>query len=71
MKSVQIQLKAERFNDQDVAKVTALNPQLILAFGSIELVKSDEFKAFAKKFPRSQVVGCSTAGEISSKGFFR
>ena len=70
MKSVQIQLKTGRFNQQDVAKVTALNPHLILAFGSLDLIRSAELKEFAKQFPNAQFVGCSTAGEISSKGFF-
>ena len=56
----------------DAAALLELNliePQLVLVFVSIEHASSAEFfPALQKFFPQAQIVGCSTAGEISAQG---
>jgi hypothetical protein len=42
---------------------------LIIAFGASEFIdKKDVFEDLKKAYPKSQLVGCSTSGEISSEG---
>lgn len=45
----------------------SLNPQLVLAFGSLGLLREAE-PVLAQAFPEAQRVGCSTAGEIAQTG---
>jgi len=55
--------------DQELDPLRNLNPQLILAFGSVQHFQSAEFKAMIQKhFANIIVIGCTTAGEISKKG---
>ncbi len=51
----------------DFAALTAIEPNLVLAFGSVEALQRGA-SALASAFPLAQRAGCSTAGEISAKG---
>jgi hypothetical protein len=51
----------------DFAALSALNPGLVLAFGSVDAIKGGA-PAIAQAFPGAHRVGCSTAGEISKDG---
>jgi hypothetical protein len=51
----------------DFAALTAINPGLVLAFGSVDAIKGGA-AALAQAFPDAHRVGCSTAGEISQDG---
>ena len=70
MKSAQAQMKAGQIQALDLKRIENLQPHLIVAFGSFEPMHSVEFQNFAKKFGQIPVIGCSTAGEVSRKGFF-
>ncbi|MFZ4514371.1 MAG: FIST signal transduction protein, partial [Geothrix sp.] len=49
--------------------LTELKPHLVLAFGSVACLRSPGyFAALQDAFPGVPLVGCSTAGEISSRG---
>lgn len=51
----------------ELSSLAALQPHLVLAFGSVDLLKSAApFLSVA--FPAARRIGCSTAGEISSGG---
>jgi hypothetical protein len=54
---------------EDAKQLTALtqiNPDLVLVFGSVQLLcKTDLVQGLTKAFPLAQLVGCTTAGEIS------
>lgn len=51
--------------DEEPIQAHISNPTLILAFGSVELIKKGEcLKKIRKTFPDTPVMGCSTAGEI-------
>jgi hypothetical protein len=51
----------------ELASLIALQPNLVLAFGSVDLLKGAA-PSLAAAFPSARRVGCSTAGEISSQG---
>ena len=51
----------------DLAALAALNPNLVLAFGSVDALKGGS-DAIAQAFPTANRIGCSTAGEISQNG---
>ena len=51
----------------DFAAMAALNPNLVLAFGSVDALRGGA-DAIAQAFPSANRVGCSTAGEISQDG---
>jgi hypothetical protein len=51
----------------DFASLSALNPQLVIAFGSVSALKGSA-DAIGQAFPGAHRVGCSTAGEISADG---
>ncbi len=52
-----------------VSRLKAIQPNLLLVFGSIELIGNSEFFAYLKQtFPSSNLAGCSTAGEITAQG---
>jgi hypothetical protein len=51
----------------DFAGLAALQPALVLAFGSVTALKAHA-ATLALAFPGAHRLGCSTAGEISSKG---
>ena len=50
-----------------LAALAALQPNLVLAFGSVDLLRGVA-PGLAAAFPAARRVGCSTAGEISSAG---
>lgn len=51
----------------ELSAVVALRPNLVLAFGSVELLRGIAGD-LATIFPEARRVGCSTAGEISADG---
>ena len=52
-----------------LAGLAKLDPQLVLIFGSLRLLQHQPFlDHLYRSFPAAQIVGCSTAGEISSAG---
>ena len=52
-----------------LAGLAKLDPQLVLIFGSLRLLRQQPFlDHLYRSFPAAQIVGCSTAGEISSAG---
>lgn len=68
MKSISISGKIAHVATR-MGECTAINPQLILVFASPELMANGEVAAFIEKhIPDIPVIGCSTAGEISSGG---
>jgi hypothetical protein len=52
---------------EDFSSLTAIEPQLVLAFGSVAKLRAAA-PALALTFPQAHVAGCSTAGEISGHG---
>ncbi len=52
---------------QDLAALAAIEPNLILAFGSVEALQGAA-AVLAEAFPIARRAGCSTAGEISAQG---
>jgi hypothetical protein len=67
-----VQLVASNLADPCLssASLGGLRPQLVLAFGSVGIMKNPELGAkLAAIFPAEAIlIGCSTAGEISAKG---
>lgn len=51
----------------DFVELAALQPQLVLAFGSVDALKAAG-EVIGKAFPGALRMGCSTAGEISQDG---
>ena len=51
----------------DFAAMAAMQPQWVIAFGSVDALK-DGAPALAEAFPSAARMGCSTAGEISARG---
>jgi hypothetical protein len=51
----------------DFAALAATQPQLVLAFGSVDALRGSA-GALAAGFPGAHRIGCSTAGEISATG---
>ena len=69
MKSVQVTLKAKSDISLEMQKLTAIDPQLVLAFGTHEaFVPGGQAQMIAQSFPNAIVIGCSTAGEIANNG---
>lgn len=69
MKTEQIQLKPKSDFDKELAKVTALDPNFVIIFGSYAHFETSGLaKKVSDMFPQALVVGCSTAGEISNDG---
>ncbi|QTN29183.1 FIST C-terminal domain-containing protein [Rhodoferax sp. AJA081-3] len=54
-------------NAHDFSALTAIQPNLVLAFGSVATLQAGA-AAIAKAFPAAHRAGCSTAGEISAVG---
>lgn len=52
---------------EDLAALAAIEPNLILAFGSVQALQGGA-AALAEAFPAAHRTGCSTAGEISAQG---
>lgn len=69
MKTKQIQLKAKSDFDKEISKITAINPNFILLFGTYAHFETTGLALkVSKLFPDAMVIGCSTAGEISNDG---
>lgn len=69
MKSLQFATESARVSEFDLAPLTAIAPQLVLVFGSVEAMTDTALAAaLSRAFPDAQRVGCSTAGEISDHG---
>lgn len=67
MKVSQVIVRTANPTAGDFAKLSAINPGLVLAFGSVDALKGGA-AAIAQAFPGAHRVGCSTAGEISAQG---
>lgn len=67
MKVSQAIVRATTPTAADFAKLSSINPGLVLAFGSVEVLRAGAV-AIAQAFPSAHRVGCSTAGEISGQG---
>lgn len=71
MKSLQATLKAKSDVIAEMKKLNAIEPQLVLAFGTHEaFVNGGQAQAVSAQFPNAIVIGCSTAGEIANAGVF-
>ena len=67
---MQILQKVLQQNDvvnADYAALAALQPNLVLAFGSVTAIESAA-AGLVQAFPQAHLAGCSTAGEISDDG---
>jgi hypothetical protein len=67
MRVAQLVLNEDQIHSADLASLAALQPQLVLAFGSVAVLKGAA-QALAQAFPGAHRMGCSTAGEISASG---
>jgi hypothetical protein len=67
MRVAQLVLNQDQIHGADLASLAALQPQLILAFGSVAVLKGAE-QVLGQAFPGAHRMGCSTAGEISASG---
>lgn len=67
MKTLQIAIRGRSARVEDFAELAGLQPQLVLAFGSVDAVRNGA-DALKKAFPDAARVGCSTAGEIAGHG---
>lgn len=67
MQLAQIILSPSDDLSQATAPLHAVNPDLILVFGSPKIVCADGFyQTLTSALPRGALIGCSTAGEIAS-----
>jgi hypothetical protein len=67
MKVGQVTVRNAQATASDFESLTALAPQLVLAFGAVANLRGSA-DALALAFPQAHRVGCSTAGEISKSG---
>jgi hypothetical protein len=69
MKNVQVQIKNEGQLDKAMKDLAAIDPNFLVIFGADACFGEKGWVAkVAKAFPKAQVIGCSTAGEISNSG---
>ena len=68
MKITQCIAGLDGFGVADLASLSALQPQLILVFGSLAAMDGLDMPALQRAVPSAQWIGCSTAGEISARG---
>ncbi len=55
----------------DLHDLAAIEPQLVLVFGSVELISAPGLlDVLRRAFSRAELAGCSTAGEIAADGVF-
>jgi hypothetical protein len=65
MKTQQALLKGSRNLDVELTSLSAVNPGLLLVFGSVEFFSDAAlYDALHRQFPNAALAGCSTAGEI-------
>lgn len=67
MQVAQVILRSTADIPAELAPLAALQPNLVFAFGSVDLLKSVA-SPLANTFSTARRIGCSTAGEISSDG---
>jgi hypothetical protein len=67
MQVVQAILRSASDVASELASLTAIQPNLLLAFGSVDLLRGIA-PELAALFPEARRLGCSTAGEISADG---
>lgn len=67
MQLAQAILRSTADNSEALAPLAALQPNLVLAFGAVDLLKAVA-SSLAAEFPAARRIGCSTAGEISAEG---
>jgi len=67
MKVLQSTIRKFPVQAQDLSALAAIEPGLVLAFGSVEALRGAA-ATLAEAFPNAHRAGCSTAGEISAKG---
>ena len=69
MKTAQLHFRSGKWNDDQLPNSFPLaEAQLVLVFGSGDLVTNPNiFSDIAAKFPKADIVSCSTAGEILDK----
>lgn len=67
MRVSQVVLTKAQPEPHDLSALAALQPALVLAFGSVALLQAGS-ALLAQVFPDAHRVGCSTAGEISASG---
>jgi hypothetical protein len=70
MKTQQIHVKKNADLAKGLEKLKVLKPQLVTVFGGIDEFSSGHVQEIARAFPQATVIGCSTAGEISSSGVY-
>ena len=69
MKIAQVTINGRSPTPNDLSNLTALNPQLVWVFGGIQRFTAPDLLANLKDaFKTSQLLGCSTAGEIGCEG---
>ncbi len=67
MQVAQTTLRGAEADAASLAKLMALKPNLVLAFGGVEPLRAAAL-GLSEAFPDAHRVGCSTAGEISQQG---
>ncbi|MBV5276723.1 hypothetical protein JZU56_02525, partial [bacterium] len=67
MQVAQANLRNASHVADELAALTAVRPNLLLAFGSVDLLRGVA-PDLARLFPEARRLGCSTAGEISADG---
>ncbi|RZA08986.1 MAG: hypothetical protein EOP11_03155 [Proteobacteria bacterium] len=69
MKNVQTQIKNEGQLAKALQDLAAIEPNFMVIFGSDACFNENGWVAkVTKAFPKAQIIGCSTAGEISNQG---
>ena len=71
MKTSQVNLTHKNISEKDVSNIQAINPNWVTVFGHPSYFeKGDLGIQLRKLFPQAEIIGCSTAGEISTLGVF-
>jgi hypothetical protein len=69
LKTTQVQIKNQGQIPAMLKKLAEIKPNFLVMFGSQDCFNSGGWvETISKEFPIAQVIGCSTAGEISNEG---
>jgi hypothetical protein len=69
MKIKQFQTDGPTLPPEDLTPLQGISPDLVLVFSEHTILSNPQFyKSLKESFPNAQLVGCSTAGEISREG---
>ena len=69
MKVQQFVIKDSTGSDAALAAIKGMNPDVLFTFADVEFFRTSQFsERLAAAAPAATSIGCSTAGEISSKG---